>query len=62
MVWVGRSVAAVGIVLIALPIAAGLLSLLGTDLPVFLAYSPTFVLLGIIVFVVGMAIRTLLGR
>lgn len=63
MPWLGRSIAAVGVVLIVLPVIAALLWVSGRgSLPTVLAYAPTFVLLGILVFVVGIGIRTFGGR
>lgn len=63
MAWLGRSIAAVGVVLIALPVIAALLWVSGRGaLPTVLAYAPTFVLVGILVFVIGIGIRTFAGR
>ncbi len=62
MVWVGRTIAGIGVLLVALPIVAFPLSLLGVELPLVTQYAPTFILGGIFVFVIGMAIRTVLKR
>lgn len=62
MIPVGRLVTIAGVVLILLPIVAFGLSLLGREFSTPLTFAPTFILGGIVVFVIGIAIQTLTGR
>lgn len=55
---VGQILTAVGVLCILLPILGVILDFTGTTLPYVIEYAPTFVLGGIVLFVVGVAIRT----
>lgn len=58
MRWLGYALSAAGIGLVLLPVLAGISSLLsGPALALPLTYAPTFVLAGILAFVVGVALR-----
>ena len=59
MEWIGRVLTVAGILCIILPIIGGLAYLAGTELPYVVSYAPTFVLGGILLFVIGIALRTL---
>ena len=55
---VGRLLTVFGVALVAYPIVGGIGSLADYHLPWATAYAPTFVLVGIFCFVVGIGLRT----
>ena len=53
----GRGITITGVVLVALPIIGGVLTLFDRQIPWVIEFAPTFVLGGIVLFVLGIALQ-----
>lgn len=62
MAWLGRGLTGIGVLLMVLPILGGLLSFVGPSLPYVVEYAPTFILGGMLLFVIGVALRAFFDK